>query len=68
MSWNETYEELAEAMLIFAKYEGVEGLATEHDVIYAGPDSHDVTPEDMIRLEELGWHVDNDYDCFGYFT
>ena len=37
-----------------------------HDIIY-GPDC-DPSPEDIKRLEELGWHVDSDTDCWSRFV
>jgi hypothetical protein len=69
-----TWAGLAEAFNIFAKYgEGKWMTQAEHDVIYAGPDHHDVSQEDKDRLEALGWHFNKDgegedVDCFYYFT
>jgi hypothetical protein len=37
-----------------------------HDIIY-GPDA-DPSDEDKTRLEELGWHFDEDSDCWSRFV
>lgn len=51
-----TWKDYAEAFTIFAKYgEGNYQTRAEHDEIWSGPDPEDVSPEDIARLEELGW-------------
>lgn len=63
------YEKLAESFSIFAKYpDQVTSISAEHDVIYSGPDSRVVDDQDVARLYDLGWHVDEDYNCFRYWT
>lgn len=50
-------DEWIESFEIFKKYEATGGLeAVEHDEVYAGPDPKVVSPEDLKRLDELGWH------------
>lgn len=44
----------AEAFAVFARYE-CRGISCEHDEIWAGPEAEEVTAEDRLRLEELGW-------------
>ena len=64
-----TYAGLAESFEIFSKYdEGKLRTSAEHDIIYAGPDPKDVSTPDAIRLKQLGWHTEEELDCFGYFT
>lgn len=49
---------MAEAFQIMAKYtDEPHEFCAEHDEIFAGPsiNMESVTPEDMKRLEELGW-------------
>jgi hypothetical protein len=59
---NKQYRELAEALAIFDRYmpEGEYGeFHAEHDQIWAGPNDYEaVSPEDIARLEELGWYPD----------
>ena len=64
-----TWAGLAEAFEIFSRYdEGKFKTSAEHDVIYAGPNPKDVSTPDVMRLEQLGWHIEEEFDCFGYFT
>lgn len=69
MSQNYKYSfaAMAEAFTIFAKYEPSDGLphlAVEHDIIYSGPEPAVVSVEDIKRLEELDWDVDEQLECF----
>ena len=60
--------EIAEALLIFDKYEDPwPFLSAEHDIIYAGSPNL-VSEEDVALLKELGWHIDEDNDCFSRFV
>lgn len=60
---------LAEAFTILAKYnDGAYVIDAEHDIIYTQVDADKVTDEDMIRLDELGWHVDSENNCMAMFT
>ena len=38
-----------------------------HDVIYAGPNPSTVSDEKRVELEALGWHVEDEFDCFYHF-
>lgn len=62
----------SEAFAIFAKYAEpeavIDGVAAEHDEVYAGPDPSVVSPEDLHRLEALGWTPDSRHECFSKFT
>lgn len=41
----------------------------QHDVLYAGPGiDGELTDEDKKKLEELGWHWDEEFDCWSIFT
>jgi len=37
-----------------------------HDVV-CGPDA-DPDESQVVRLEELGWHFDDEYDCWSLFV
>lgn len=65
-----TYADYAEAFTIMAKYatNDYASVAVEHDIIYAGHDVESVTREDLERLEELGWTIDDDLECFYHFV
>lgn len=62
----------AEAFLIFAKYAGSvkwQNFSAEHDEVWSGPeDASVVSAEDLARLEELGWYVDEEYGGFRAFV
>lgn len=62
------YVSLAKAFMIFAKYEGPQNVAAEHDKIFAGPNPEAMTVEDINALHSLQWYPDNDLECFYYFT
>ena len=60
-------KKMIEAFTIFRRYEDGD-IAAEHDIIYAGPAPNDVSEDDKLKLAELGWHVEEEFDCFFYFT
>jgi len=62
------YDELQVALSIFKSYGGSQWLSAEHDEIHAGPDPKIVSKEHIRKLEALGWHPDESYGSFYYFT
>jgi hypothetical protein len=67
--YTRTYAGWAEAFTIFHKYKANRAdVAAEHDTIYAGPDPATVEQADLVRLKELGWHIQDQYDCFYHFV
>ncbi len=64
----EKCQKIIEGLMILSKYDGA-SLASEHDIIYAGPDNVDlVSPEDRSRLEKLSWFVSDDVDSWAHFV
>ena len=57
------YDELIAAFKIFKKYEHEEGLSTRDSEIFAGPDPDDVSEEDSLALQALGW-IDSGEECW----
>jgi len=58
-------DDLIEALLIFRKYGNPEWPThCEHDVMHVSIDPHDVSEEDIDRLDELGFFEDDEFDCF----
>jgi len=58
-------EELIEAMEIFKKYIGDDYPTNcDHDVMRVNVDPENVTEADVIRLDELGFTVDDDLNMF----
>lgn len=56
-----TYREWIEVMNIFAKYheKGLDGhpaAAARHQQMWFGCAGEEISPEDLARLEELGWY------------
>ncbi len=43
-------------------------VSAEHDILYAGPDPSIVSDEKKAELEELGWYVAEEHDCFYHFV
>jgi hypothetical protein len=66
--------EVIEGLQILGKYirGGLDShdIGAGHDVICAGPDVDEDTPSegDRERLEELGWHYDDEYDSWACFV
>lgn len=57
-------DELLEAFTIIRKYGNVPcPLAAEHDVIYVGAavPYGEFSPEDIARLDELGFHINEEH-------
>lgn len=58
-----------EAFTIFGKYTPTHlSISVTHDQMYAGPPVQDVSEDDCKRLEELGWFVDEGFECFSRFV
>lgn len=58
-------ESLIEAIQIFAKYEpNCISMSAEHDTLWVGPYVKDIRREDIKRLEELGWIIDDSVERF----
>lgn len=64
-----SYEEIAEGLLILNKYPGRKHMGAEHDVLYVG-DSEVLglmSEEDCRMMLLLGWHWSKDVDCWASF-
>ena len=61
-------EDLIKALQIFLKY-GNKNYPTfcEHDTLYVDVDPSVVSDEDKKVLDELGFFVDDENDCFASF-
>lgn len=61
-------EDLIKALHIFLKY-GNKNYPTfcEHDILYVDVDPSVVSDEDKKVLDELGFFVDDENDCFASF-
>ena len=63
-------EDLIKALHIFMKYSDTKyPTHCEHDIMYirGGITADDVSAEDQVELEELGFHYDDDADCFASY-
>lgn len=59
-----------EGLDIISKYIEDGDIAAEHDQIWAGPDDAsemNISEEDLKRLDELGWFIDEEFDCWTHF-
>ena len=65
-----TFSQVVEGLQILAKYEdGNEHTVTaEHDIIWAGRISPSLTEEEKKKLNDLGWHYDEDVERWGIFV
>ena len=58
-------EELIAGLQIVAKYPHP-SVDAQHDIIYAL--ASDVSEEDKKFMLDNGWHWEDEYECFGFFT
>ncbi len=63
-------KKVAEGLQILLKYDPDGGCCAEHDEFYAGNDCppEKMTPEDVARLDELGWLWDADLPSWMKFV
>lgn len=58
-----------DGLTILLKYDPEGDCAAEHDVLYAGGgDPKEMSPEDLAKLDELGWHWDEDLDSWAHYV
>lgn len=59
-------------LTILKKYvkDGNNDVEGQHDIIFAAPGvgEDDLSPEDKIEILKLGWHFDEDGECWSRFT
>ena len=63
-------KDLIEALTILLKYGNPDHPThCEHDImyVYAGVHPDEVSEEDKERLDELGFFVEEEFDCFASF-
>jgi len=61
-------KDLIKALQIFAKYTDTEWPTNcEHDILYIMVSPNQVSDEDKVRLEELGFDADEGLDNFSSF-
>jgi hypothetical protein len=60
--------QLIEALQIAEKYDADGWTESDHDVIFLMPLGTNVSEEDVKRLEDLGCHVSEEYDCWAMFV
>ena len=63
------FEDLIEALTIMSKYNPDATCPThcEHDIMYVMVEGEDITEEDLVRLEELGFEPDDDVENMSSF-
>ena len=58
---------ISEVLNILMKYDPDSDFSAEHDKIWAASSEVEITDEDLNRLEELGWFIDEEFDCWSHF-
>lgn len=62
-------KKIIEGLSIMQKHGLSVEVDAQHDVLYAGPGiDGELTDEEQKKLEELGWHWDEEFDCWAIFT
>lgn len=64
-----TTKQVVGGLEILGRYGGADdhNICAEHDIIYAGHGCV-VSDDDRAKLEELGWHWDDDIDSWARFV
>lgn len=57
------YSDISKAMDIFVKYED-SWLEADRDILYGPRFDTNFTAEEKKTLEELGWFLSDEYDCW----
>jgi hypothetical protein len=56
-------------LLRYVEFVDNDSFYAEHDQIWcSGPKKDRLSPEDKIRLAELDWFWDHEYECWSHFT
>lgn len=62
-------KKIVEGLNILQKYGLTVEVDAQHDVIYAGPGINgELTVEEQAEMEKIGWHWDEEFDCWAIFT
>lgn len=61
-------QEVIDGLTILMKH-GAISVEAQHDILYAGPGiDGELTDEEKAKLEQLGWHFDEETDSWARFT
>lgn len=65
-----TVNQVIEGLKILSKYSEDNTVCAGHEIIYAGSgvSEDDISEEDQVLLEDLGWHFDTSCDSWARFT
>ena len=58
---------LINGLMLFQSME-VYDFDAQHDIIRAGPSRMRLMDDQIADLKKWGWHHDEEYDCWGFFT
>jgi hypothetical protein len=61
---------ILEGLNILSKYFESGDFNAEHDQIWAGgdyADDADMAEEDIKKLKDLGWFIDEEFNCWSHF-
>lgn len=63
-------KEVVDGLTILMKYSPKGGVCAEHDIICAAPSvaKDDLSEEDQVAMERLGWHFDEDAGSWARFV
>jgi hypothetical protein len=61
-------DRLIGGLMLFKRMLGADEVSAEHDVIYAGPATNDLSSDALTELDRLGWHWEEQYECWEFFT
>jgi hypothetical protein len=63
-----TINEVLGGLQILAKYNGEKhDICAAHDIIYAGA-GVEVTPEEAVELDKLGWFFEKEFESWARFV
>lgn len=61
-------KQVIDGLTVLMKHGAVE-VDAQHDELFAGPGlDGELTDEEKAKMKELGWHFDEEFDCWSIFT
>jgi len=58
---------LINGLMLFQSMEAYD-FDAQHDILRAGPGRFRFLDDQVADLKKWGWHYDEEYDCWGFFT
>ena len=62
-------KQLVKGLLILEKFCPIDKrICAEHDILYLADLTEEMTAEETLQLYRYGFHIEEDVECWAYFT